>query len=228
VVNTGFKARLEAFDESYRFTLLAPEAKDVLLHEPIDCAFGTLVAMCGLSAGPGFAPLQIQMRRPAPTCPEKFAEFFACPVTFEAEINAVDFRKDDLDAALPTANSELARASDKIIQDYLARLESGDISRQIRSRLLNTLSAGELGEETVAHAMHMSVRTLQRKLREEGLTFKGLVDDMRRELAIEYVRDSRLTLGEITYLLGFSDPSNLTRAFRRWTGTTPNSFRMGH
>ncbi len=70
----------------------------------------------------------------------------------------------------------------------------------------------------------MSVRTLQRKLKEESLTFKGLVDDMRRELAIQYMRDSRLTIGEITYLLGFSDPSNFTRAFRRWTEMSPNSF----
>ncbi len=130
-----------------------------------------------------------------------------------------------MDAALPTANSEMARVSDRIIHEYLARLESGDVSRLIRKRLLNTLSAGDIGEEGVARSLHISVRSLQRKLREEGLTFKGLVDDMRRELATQYTRDSRLTIGEITYLLGFSDPSSYTRAFRRWTGMSPNSFR---
>jgi AraC-like DNA-binding protein len=131
-----------------------------------------------------------------------------------------------LEAALPTANSELARACDRIIHEYLARLESGTTSQLIRNRLLNTLSKCEISEEVIAHSLHMSLRTLQRTLKEDGLTFKGLVDDLRHELAIQYIRDSRLAIGESAYLLGFSGPSNFTRAFRRWTGMSPNFFRV--
>lgn len=227
VVNSAFKARLDEGEKSFRFTLLHPDPGTNYRPEALDCGFAVLLAMCKASAGPEFAPLGISMCRPPPSCPGKFEAFFRCPLAFSAEFNAVEFRKEDLLAVLPTANSELARASDKIIRDYLARLDAADISRQIRTRLLNTLPAGEIDEASVAKALHMSVRTLQRKLREEGLTFKGLVDDMRRELAIEYIRDARLSLGEVAYLLGFSEPSNFTRAFRRWTGMSPNAYRAG-
>jgi AraC-like DNA-binding protein len=71
----------------------------------------------------------------------------------------------------------------------------------------------------------MTVRTLQRRLRAEKTGYKQILDDVRRELAVDYVSEPDLSIKEITYMLGFSEPSNFTRAFKRWTGTSPNAYR---
>ena len=74
--------------------------------------------------------------------------------------------------------------------------------------------------------LHVSLRSLQRKLKEEDTSYKDLLEETRRQLALQYLRDSRRSIGEITYLLGFSEPSNFTRAFKRWTGKSPVQYRM--
>jgi AraC-like DNA-binding protein len=80
-------------------------------------------------------------------------------------------------------------------------------------------------EESIADALHLSRRSLQRRLKEEGTSYTQVLDETRRQLAAQYVRHSRLSINEITYLLGFSEPSNFSRAFRRWTGASPTAYR---
>lgn len=81
------------------------------------------------------------------------------------------------------------------------------------------------GGERVAQALHLSQRTLQRRLQEEGTSYQQLLDDTRRDMADQYLQQPGLTLLEVAYLLGFADPSNFFRAFRRWFGCTPNEYR---
>ncbi len=84
---------------------------------------------------------------------------------------------------------------------------------------------GLLPLDQVARNLGLGVRTLQRQLRSEGIGFAALVDEVRGTLAREYLQDRRLSVGEIAYLLGFSEPSAFSRAFRRWTGRSPQSLR---
>ena len=77
----------------------------------------------------------------------------------------------------------------------------------------------------IAQTLHISLRSLQRMLNKEETYFKTLLETTRQELALHYIRETHRTLGEITYLLGFSEPSNFTRAFKRWTGKTPAAYR---
>jgi AraC-like DNA-binding protein len=84
---------------------------------------------------------------------------------------------------------------------------------------------GEPRREVVAQTLHLSQRTLQRRLQEEGTSYQQLLDDTRRELAEQYLGQVDLTLLEVAYLLGFADPSNFFRAFRRWFGETPGEYR---
>ena len=77
----------------------------------------------------------------------------------------------------------------------------------------------------MAQALHLSQRTLQRRLQEEGTSYQQLLDDTRRDMAEQYLQQPGLTLLEVAYLLGFADPSNFFRAFRRWFGCTPNEYR---
>jgi len=74
----------------------------------------------------------------------------------------------------------------------------------------------------------MGERTLRRRLRQEGVTFRGVLDATRAELAQSCLRDHRVTIAEVAFLLGFSEPSAFLRAFKRWTGRTPAAFRATH
>ena len=194
----------------------------------IDAAMAVILRMCRLALQLPFQPTRIALRRERPTCADRFSAFFDCPIEFSAPLNALYFDADLLQQPLPSADPELARANDRVVIDYLNRFDRETLSMQVRARLIDLLPSGQPTQGQVAEALHMSVRNLQRRLQAEGTGFKQLLDETRRELAVQYVRQAYRPLGEITYLLGFSEPSNFTRAFRRWTGATPMEFRQEH
>ena len=94
-----------------------------------------------------------------------------------------------------------------------------------QARLLEHLCSGEVSEDAMAEQLHMSRRTLQRKLAKADLTYQKLVDDTRRDLAMRHLEDPRHSVTDVTFLLGFSQQSAFTRAFKRWTGMSPSEYR---
>jgi AraC-like DNA-binding protein len=132
------------------------------------------------------------------------------------------------DKPLPTTNLELARMFDAILADQLAELDSTDLANRCKEYLLHELTSGEPSEQKLAAAMCMSRRTLQRKLGECGLTYKELLDKTRHELALRYLDDPSNTVTDITFLLGFSEQSAFSRAFKRWSGKAPTAYRAAH
>ena len=80
----------------------------------------------------------------------------------------------------------------------------------------------------MAAELNTSVRTLERRLKERGWTYKQIVDDLRRQLALRYVKDRHLRLSQLSFLLGFSENAAFVHAFRRWTGSTPMRYRAAH
>ena len=156
---------------------------------------------------------------------ERFDRLFRAPIDYEAPDNRLCFDETVIDKPLTTANPELARINDQVVVDYLARFNRSCISAQVRSWIIQQLPDGAPNQETVANALHLSLRSLQRRLRDEDVTFRDLLEGTRRELAMQYIREAHRSIGEITYLLGFSEPSNFTRAFKRWTGMSPVEYR---
>ena len=126
---------------------------------------------------------------------------------------------------LPSGNAELARENDQIIARYLSKLDRDDTVLQIKAKLLEHLPSGNITEEEVAKSLNMSIRTMQRKLKVLDKSYKQIMDDTRRELAVEYVREGDVPITTITFILGFSEPANFTRAFKRWTGQSPSEYR---
>jgi AraC-like DNA-binding protein len=149
--------------------------------------------------------------------------FFGCPVDFDATGNCLLFRVADLDARLPTANSVLLRVNEQVLTDYLARLERSEVTVRVQAKLIQLLPSGEVDESSIARALNLSLRSMQRKLNARGVTFRKLLDDTRRQLAEQYLKDSTLSVSEIAYLLGFAEVSSFSRAFRRWTGHAPRA-----
>lgn len=191
----------------------------------LETGMAVFVRMCRLANGSDFSPARVTMRRSRPPCAARFDAFYAAPVEYGAKRNALYFPLSLVQKRLPNANPELARINDRVVADYLGRFERGSLSMQVRALLIDMLPRGQPDQAEVARALNMSARNLQRRLRAEGKGFRQLLDETRRELAIQYLQDTRRSIGEITYLLGFSEPSNFTRAFRRWKGISPNEFR---
>jgi AraC-like DNA-binding protein len=191
-----------------------------------DAGMASLVRLCRSSCGEQFHPLRVTLTRPRPPCDQAFQDFFRAPIEYAADAETLWFGREQIDMPLPTANADLAMANDRILTEYLADLERNSITLRTKAAVIERLPAGTVSTASIARALNMSPRTLQRRLRAEGTGYKELLDETRRELAAQYIRSSRYSINEITFLLGFSDVSNFSRAFKRWEGVSPSSFRL--
>lgn len=225
LVTTVAEMTLDEYEDHFTFSLRPRVPRSEVPNEAVDAGLATLVRMCRVSYGEDFHPLRVVTQRPPFDDPTRYQEYFCAPIEFSADTNILYFSKDSLDAHLPTANSRLARINDQVIAEYLAQFDKRSTATRVRAKLIDLLAAGNVTQQDVANSVHMSLRTLQRKLSEEKTSYKSLLDETRRELANQYLRQACLSVSEVTYLLGFSEPSNFARAFKRWTGHTPSEFR---
>lgn len=225
LLNNVSKARLDRTEQTIELALYnldkLPDYPDAVL----DAFMVAFLKMCRITAGSTFNPVRVDLVHSAPSCHKAFDQIFRAPVRFNAADNRLCFDKASLEASLPSANPELARINDQAVIDYLARFDRGNVSLQVRTRIIEQLPAGTPRQTSIAKELNLSLRSMQRKLKDEGTSFNSLIDNTRRELAMHYIRETHRPLGEVSYLLGFSEPSNFTRAFRRWAGTTPQEFR---
>ena len=132
----------------------------------------------------------------------------------------------EADHPLPTGNRDLAAIHDRALVEQLARLDKTDIMARFRASLLERMASGDLSEDNLARDLHMSRRSLQRRLAEAEATYQSLVDDTRRDMALRYLEDAGKSATDIAFLLGYSQQSAFTRAFRRWSGKTPSAWRV--
>jgi AraC-like DNA-binding protein len=202
----------------------------ISLQQPTrtDSVMAMLVAMCRADYGAEFKPASISLTHPSPECSDKFYELFRCPVNFGAADNSFTLTPESADKPLQGANPLLSALHDQFMIDYLAQLDNSDIQHRVRAAIIQQLPDGNINDCKVAEALYMNVRTLQRRLQKEHTTFKTQVNSVRQELADRYIRDSSKGLAEISYLLGFSEMSSFSRAFKRWTGETPSHYREGY
>ena len=191
----------------------------------VDIVMALLLDLCRMNAGAALRPVAATLRRKKPHPADAHQRFFGCKVEFEAEENTFVLSVDDADRPLPSANRQLAAVFDKMLAEELARLDKSDVVSRCRAAVLEQLSSGEGTAEDTAKQLHMSARTLQRKLAEANTTYLQLVDDTRKDLALRYIEDPRRSATDITFSLGFSQPSAFTRAFKRWTGLSPSDYR---
>ncbi|GIZ10855.1 AraC family transcriptional regulator [Pseudomonas sp. NCCP-436] len=177
-------------------------------------------------SGLDIAPTEVRFQHPAPPDIREHQRIFRCPVLFGQADNALVFPRRLLGVPLGQADAQVQRMLDAYAERLLGELRSSHAVLD-QARLVLSRQLPEQGPdlEAVAGALALSPRTLQRRLREAGLSFSQLVDETRQQLALHYLRDPALELAEIAFLIGFSEPSSLTRAFRRWTGESPGEYR---
>lgn len=161
---------------------------------------------------------------PEPDEPERWRLAFGCPVVFNATACMLELPAAVLARPIPTADPMVSDLCGRLAAQ-IAEQQGGSVSARVRQVLTRMLAKGDPRRETVASELCMSERTLQRRLTEEGTSFAELVDDVRRETAERYFRHGDFSPTEITFALGFSDPSNFYRACKRWFGCTPSHMR---
>lgn len=184
-----------------------------------------LTSMCRFVSGSQWHPKRITFIHPEPADSAYYFSFFRCPVEFGEAENSLSIDACQADELLSGSNEQLAQLNDHIVIRYLASQARSDIVSQVKAAILENLGEGNVSESSVAESLHMSARSLNRKLKSESTSFRIVLLDIRTELANQYLNDATLTLTEISYMLGFSEISSFSRAYRRWTGLSPSDSR---
>jgi AraC-like DNA-binding protein len=182
--------------------------------------------MCRLIYGDKFRLQAVNFEHDKPRDMKPYFEFFGCQINFNQEQNQLLIPLALADEVLAGANPELALLNDQVVTRRLALLDRSDIVARVQATLMEQLPSGQTSDASVAESLHMSVRTMHRKLTEVDKNFRTLLVEMRRSLAEQYILDNSLTLTEISLLLGFSEPSSFSRAFKNWTGKAPSEARQ--
>ncbi len=158
---------------------------------------------------------------------EGFARFFACPVAFGQEANALVFDRALLDMPLPQADESLHLAMREQARAAMEKaFGSTDVAQQVRTALIPLMPKCEASLPHAAHALGIPSRSLQRRLAEAGTSFGAVLDATRKELAKVYMRDASLSMLDVALLLGYAEQSSFTRAFRQWQGRSPLQWRQ--
>ena len=177
--------------------------------------------------GPDFLPDEASFahRRPADTKP--FRKFFNVPLYFDAEHYALVFSRDWLDVRLPGADDELQQLLQKQVEALETRYSLA-FPDQVRKVLRSALMTGYHSENQIAALFSMHSHTFRRRLEASATSFHELVDACRFEIAREMLRNTSLSVGDISTSMGYSRASSFIRAFRRWSGMTPGEWRQSN
>jgi AraC-like DNA-binding protein len=228
LISTAAVAKLSDKGDHYEFTghstindLGNSEAGDIA----IDAALAALITICRQHGSASFSPLSAELMRAAPFTPGDFERFFSCPVEYRAPLITLRFDKDEMNTPIAQGNPVLMQEMEKLSLEYIIRMGDQDLMGKLRKTFLEQLPNGGADQERVASALHMSARTLHRKLRDEGTSYRKQLDEVRCELSLQYMAHEKLSILDIAFQLGFSNCSNFARAFKRWVGKSPNEYR---
>jgi len=234
-----------ALDRLARFTHLVTQAAEIDIEESNDqlifswvnptrksddywhanATMAMLITMCRANYGDGLNPEKVCFIHAKPALTGDFFELFRCPVEFDSPSNQLILSSQVVDKTLSGSNHLMEQINDQEIIKYLAKLDKKDIIHQVQATIIALLHDGEISDGSVAEALYMSNRTLQRRLEKQQTTFVQVLTDVRKNLALKYIQDTDLTLTELSFQLGFSELSAFSRAFKNWTGVSPTQFR---
>lgn len=177
--------------------------------------------------GPNWSPEEVHFEHPKPMDGREHEKAFQAPVYFGQRANSLLFREENLNVKIPTADPRLLQLLRKCLKQVGFQSEEHQtVFDQVRDFLLLTLPDGCPSLEQVSDSLDIPTWTIQRRLEAMDMSFKDVVTSTRRELALSYLRQQHLQLTEIAFLLGFSELSAFTRAFKRWMGVSPSQYRQ--
>jgi AraC-like DNA-binding protein len=202
--------------------LLADEIEPPVL---LECAFAWVLSIGRHGTGTRFSPLRVEFVQPRSHV-KIIERHMGCPVVCGASRNAIIFRTSDAQKTFVTRNAELLAMLAPQFEEELKQ-ENGDenFTERVRIAIQQKLTGRRPTIDDIADALHISPRTLQRRLQDEGSSFQRVLDEARHHLARHYLNNSVLELNEAAYLLGYEDGNSFVRAFRGWEGIPPARWR---
>lgn len=208
-----------------RSWIYATEAEPAL---SIDLTFILLVELGRRGSGQPIKPVKIEYAR-SPQSNARLEAFYGCPIHFNAPQNAITFHTADLDIAFPGYSPEFLEL---VMQSLKAAVEElkdcGSLCDHVKSVMKHEMMKGRPEIAHVASELGMGVRTLQRRITDEGTSYRALLIQARRELGLQLVINPDLDIDYITSMLGYQDAASFYRAFKEWEGMSPGEWRAHH
>jgi len=210
-----------------KVTLVTPSHAPSMSRHCYEATISSSVRMMRTLTGVDISPLEVTFIYPEPDSRSEYERIFRCPVLFGQKTNSFTLALRDIFTPILYANPEMLQHFENYAQEFLAEMErKNEYARTVTKIILSKLDDEALSIKKVAKEMSVSVRTLQNRLKEEGVAFSDLLMDTRKQLAQKYLIEN-YSVEQITYLLGFSEPSVFRKAFKKWLGVTPREFREG-
>ncbi|WP_110714497.1 AraC family transcriptional regulator [Salinicola acroporae] len=213
-------------DDCWRLDYQVRHGRILCRRQDAELTMGMVLNLIRHGAGAAWAPRAVTFEHPRPEQWHDHCKSFDTQVYFDHPVNSMLIPKRDLDRPMPDSDPLLLT----VIQDVIRRLDgqrtAQGLADRVRDQVRQVLSQGEPTLETAAYRLDLSGWSLQRRLQREGVSFTQLVDGVRRELAAHYLRQPHLSISEMALLLGFSEVSAFSRAFRRWHGVSPRQWRQ--
>lgn len=196
-------------------------------RQDAELTLGMFMNLIRHAMGPHWAPREVHFEHPRPEQWHEHCKLFDAPVYFEQPFNSLIIPKRELSRAMPDSDPMLLLVMQDAIRRLNSRVPNQGIVDQTRTQVHLQLAMGEPVLDDVAEKMGLSCGSLQRRLREQGVSFTTLVDKVRCEMATHYLQQNQLPVSEMALLLGYSEVSAFSRAFRRWFGVSPRQWRKG-
>ena len=217
----------EVVEQGGRVTVVLAADDEVRPYGParIDLELASLLAFGRRFTGVAIDALELVLRQPKPVYADRYTEMFGVVPRFGADRNALTFARADADRPLISANTQVHQGLIDVAETALMQMPRPRTVARVREELGKTMHGEEPTLREIAQRLCVGERTLQRRLTAEGTSFSQLLDECRREVAQHRLKRGHSNVPELAFLLGFADTNSFYRAFRRWTGTTPESFR---
>jgi AraC-like DNA-binding protein len=214
--------RVEREEARLEFRLL-PEGTP---RQQAEFSLGVFLYFCRNNTDVHVTALRVEFSRVAPRAVAEHRRIFRAPLFFDRPRSGLVLPLRTLELPLHGANPGLCSVLEKQVSELVSSLPATEtVIDRVRRLIAGELSGGEPTSEVVARKMRTTPRTLHRWLTAEGTSYREILDVLRRDLALRYLTEERLAIGEAAYLLGFSEASAFHRSFKRWTGKTPAQYR---
>jgi AraC-like DNA-binding protein len=193
----------------------------------IEFFLAALVRVCRSLVGVSLVPLRVTIAHARSEGLSEYNRFFGCRTEFAAPYDAIAFRDDCRRLPVVSADPHLSDILGRYCEETLASRKQtrGSFRVRVENAIAPLLPHGKPQASVVARKLNLSPRTLARRLADEGLSFAAVLEAMRRELALRYLEDAKLSISQVAWLLGFQEAGAFTHAFRRWAGQTPSEMR---
>jgi AraC-like DNA-binding protein len=220
---------LSFYVEGERAVLVFKSLTPDFVHpESTEFVVGAIGTIARQLTGLRIEPIEVRFTHPAPPDLTHHRRIFgSVPVHFSRPHNGYVFESSLLNLPIRTSDGQLCSHLERQAENLLAKLpKMGELSRKVQEAISEELRGGNPSAEHVADKLGMHPKTLSRRLKAEGTSHQQLLDRLRYQLAERYLREPNLSIGEIAFLLGYSDTSSFNKAFKRWTGTAPQHYRQ--